>query len=90
MNKYKIVKSDLIKKQEKLMPPEVKKEFDKALEELAKDPYAVGTLCTPSDFFTINCEMTEQIFGIEPEEVLSMVVSNPEFFKDIKKTFLYF
>lgn len=36
--KYKVVKTDLFKKQEKNLPPKVKKELSKVLKSLAKNP----------------------------------------------------
>ncbi len=39
---FKIVKSDLVKEQEKLLPPDVKKAFDKKMMEITKDPYNVS------------------------------------------------
>ena len=35
---YKIVKSDRFKKQEKNLPPKIKKELDKVLKKIAKNP----------------------------------------------------
>jgi hypothetical protein len=36
--KYKIIKTELFKQQEKKLPPDVKKELNGALKEIAKDP----------------------------------------------------
>jgi len=74
MKKFKIVKSEHFKKQEMEMPDDVKKELDEALEKLAENPY-IGK---PVDIYKAVFIFLEDIYELEPEEVASVLLSNPE------------
>lgn len=79
MTKFKIVKSDLFKKQEKNLPNDVKKSLAETLKEVAKNPF-MGNPCDELDLFNINCEILEDYFSINHDEVISILMSNLEFF----------
>ena len=82
MKKYKIVKTELFKKQEKKLPKKVKKELDKTLDKLKENPY-IGKICSKEETFEVHCIMIEQEYEITQEEVVSMILSNVDYFKDL-------
>ena len=82
MKKYKIVKTELFKKQEKNLPKDIKKSLDTALERIKENPF-IGKICSREETFEVHCIMIEQEYGITQEEVVSMILSNVDYFKDL-------
>ena len=77
---YKIEKSDLVKDVEKKLPKKVKEALEKELKKLAENPF-IGKIVKKEEYFVIMMHMIEQRFDLIPDEVKSLYISNPEYFK---------
>ena len=78
---FKVIKSDLFKRQEKKLPKEIKKSLNKLIQQLKKDPY-IGTPITSEDEIEMKLYMIIEEFHLNNlDEAESLVMSNPSFFK---------
>ena len=77
---YKIEKSGLVKDMEKKLPKKVREALERKLKELAENPF-VGKPVKKEEYFVVMMQMIEQRFDLIPDEVKSLYISNPEYFK---------
>ena len=70
--KYTIKKSEFFKEQEKLLPKDVKKELDKTLKLVAKDPYNCPH--SMSVFGKPSAKELKQWMGDTPTSIINLII----------------
>ncbi len=80
MKKYKVIRTKMFNESLKKAPKKVQKEALKMLDKLAENPF-IGKPAGEEGLYFIRCKALEREFKLEHNEVLSLVLSNYEWFE---------